>query len=458
MARIVAIMHRVKKTREGVAKPTMVAIKENDNIIVYQLKTETDEYDFSKARFSVEWRKVGQDEKIQWFDKEKNPGGIRPHQCQWEILTKVEEMKGINPDHIRILKNKKRAEKLVALPVKFDGLKKEDKVVTIFGGSGYIFAGKLSIEGDRVGACVYCLSPQELAARRGGDKKEDHLNIVKIFEEMPYLFHGIRPVDRGIIRAREALSLRQAAQEQRKKRQQQVWHSLKGRVFLDEEGNYGELEGELPEVYKEAQEKDVILQNLWKQEEEAEKGLKKSVQGLPVWEKIFKDIEGCGERIAAGILTSIGDIRRFMAPNGKARLKAFCGAHVMFGGKYGDRPKERQFPRRRKGIGEKANWSPEARQSLYLLAEQFNRRPDTEWGRKLFEYKMYLWQKYPQPIEAAGNSDEPLENGENDGNEPGKKKRYTKGHLLKMALRHTITKFVEWVYKEWVKLEKENQQ
>ncbi|MEK7664757.1 MAG: hypothetical protein AAB361_01300 [Patescibacteria group bacterium] len=445
MARIIGIKHRVKKTKEGEAKPTLVAIKDGDKTNVYKLETETDEYDFSKTRFPVEWKKIEPQEEIQWFDKEKNSTGLRRHQCKWETAKEEKDLEGVNPSQIRAVAKKQKIERLIAIPVKFDGLKEGDKVVTIFGGSGYIFAGRLSIEAEKNNAFVYCLSPHELAHRRNQDKEKDHLTLIEIFEENPDLFHLIRPVDRGLIRVAEALSLREAAQGQRKKRQQQVWHSLKGRVFLDEAGNYGDLEGEITDAYDEAQEKDVILQNLWKQEEEAEKGLKKAVQDTLVWKRIFENIEGCGERIAAGIIAPIGDIRRFMAQNGKARLKAFCGAHVLLGGKNGKRPKEKQFPRRR--AGEVSNWSPLTRQALYLLGGQFNRRPGTEWGKRVIDYKLSLQKKYPEPVEF-----EAKENGKTV-----KKKRYTKGHLLKMALRHSLTKFVEHVYKEWVKLEKENQ-
>ncbi len=34
------------------------------------------------------------------------------------------------------------------------------------------------------------------------------------------------------------------------------------------------------------------------------------------------------------------------------------------------------------------------------------------------------------------------------------KKRYTKGHIHKMAVQRTLTKFVEWLWREWWKLEK----
>ena len=57
------------------------------------------------------------------------------------------------------------------------------------------------------------------------------------------------------------------------------------------------------------------------------------------------------------------------------------------------------------------------------------------WGKKLREYKVKLREKHPEVVEVGG------------------KKRYTDGHIHKMALWRTITKFAEWLYNEWWKLE-----
>lgn len=71
-------------------------------------------------------------------------------------------------------------------------------------------------------------------------------------------------------------------------------------------------------------------------------------------------------------------LRRAAYNKGKAKLKAFCGVHCIDG----------KFARSRKG--KTSNWSPDARQALYLLGEQFNRRPESEWGKKLLHYKQKL--------------------------------------------------------------------
>ena len=428
MGRVIGIVHRVKKTRTQEARPTMVAIQEGREAKVFELATETDEYDFSKDRFPVEWRKVEKDEDVY---------GFRAHQCKWRKVKRDEDVSQLNIAHLRRVLDKKTklpvTEQIMKVPVRFDGLKSGDKVAMMLGGSGDIFAGRLSIEGDKIGAKVYRVPPFVFSKERPTDdkeKKNDHLTLLKVFGEKPNLFYLVRPPDRELIRVKGKLQQRQEAQRQRIKRQQQIWHSLIGRVFLDEDKHYGELEGELEDAYEEAQGKDEILANLWAQEEAAEKDLKKAVHRLSVWDAIFNKIEGCGERIAAGVVASIADIRRFIAPNGSAKLKKFCGVHVMEDGR---------FPRQRHG--EVSEGTPEARQALYLLGDQFNRRPDSVWGKKLLQYKLALREKHPEPVEVESN---------------GKKvKRYTNGHILKMAKWRALTRFVERLYKDWVAIENE---
>jgi hypothetical protein len=88
-----------------------------------------------------------------------------------------------------------------------------------------------------------------------------------------------------------------------------------------------------------------------------------------------------------------------------------------------------------------ANWSPNSRQALYLLGDQFNRRPDSEWGSKLLRYKRNLREKHPEVVV-----------GENGA------KKYTDGHILKMALWRARSRFAEWLWKKWTALEERTAQ
>ncbi len=444
MDRIIGIRHRRKKTREGEARPTMVAIKsESGEIVCRELEDDTAELDFLMDRLPVEWRPVEPDEDISVF---------QPHHCKCRKVKKDEDVSNLNLQHLRRGSDKKGmpiVELVIKAPVAFDGLQHGDKVVMVLGGSGDRFAAALSRKGEDIDATVFRIPPSFLASNRnGGDKENDHLLLVQLLESQPNLFYQARRRDRDLIRVKGALSARQEALKQRVACEQRILQSLVGKIFLNEEGCFPE--GVIEDQYDSAKANDRILQALVQEEERRNKELTKAVESVEVWKRIFANVEGVGHRLAAGIIAPIGDIRRFIASNGAARLKKFCGVHVMDDGR---------FPRRREK--EPANWSPQARQALYLLSDQFNRRPDSFWGKKLLQYKLALREKHPEPMEVeimvSDGGMIKLHSGKEVFVPPvfKKVKRFTDGHIHKMALWRTVTRFVEWLYKGWVAIENE---
>ncbi len=450
LIRTIGIRHRRKKTVDGEARPTTVAIKVGDKIVCYDLETETDELDFLMARFPVEWEIVG-DEDIVWFDAKTAPNGIRPHHCKWKKVSK-EETATCRASHIRQTLDKKGlpiTQRLVKIPTAFDGLKNGDRVAMVLGGSGDRFAAALSRHGEEIGAEVFRIPPFSLSENRGEViKDDDHLTFVKLLEENPQLFQKLLPKDRDIIRVRENFNARMEAQRARIGCEQRVYQSLVGSIFLSEEGKFPE--SLIEDQFDQIKANDTILQGLIAEEERRGKEMKLTVRKLPVFQEIFESVPGCGERIAAGFIASIGGITKFAVPVGSgkhavskaikktsAKVKAFCGAHVLPDG---------SFPRRK--AGQVANWAPLARQSLYLLTDQFNRKPDSEWGKKLLWKKAELRKAHPEPVE--------VEVEVKDNGKKAKKtiKKYTDGHIHKMALKWTATKFVEWMTRQWLKLEK----
>jgi hypothetical protein len=208
---------------------------------------------------------------------------------------------------------------------------------------------------------------------------------------------------------------------------------LVGAIFCSEDGFYPE--GAIEQLFEAGKASDAILQALVREEELREKDLAKILKTLPVYCELFVPIEGVGPMIAARLIVAIGDIRRFATD---AKLKAFCGVHVLPDGRFA-----------RKRSGEVANWHPEARQALYLLADQFNRRPDSVWGKKLREYKAKLRAAHPDVMCKKC--------GTKWADCPEQKKHsrvYSDGHIHKMAIWRTVTKFVEWLFREWWKLER----
>ncbi len=510
MTRFIGIRHRVKATKEGEARPTMVAIRTGDRTVVHALATETDELDFLIGRFPVEWRELEEGEKVVWYDAKDAKHGIRSHQCKWKAMKKDDDISGLDADRIvRIGDGKTRY--LQKIPSAFEGLRKADVVGMMLGGSGDRFAAALSRRGEDFGSTVWRIPPYRLKDLRGeAPKEDDHVTLMNLVADRKEAFYLLRLRDREGIRVKEALDIRQQAMKARIGCEQRMLQALIGTLFLNEAGHFPE--GVIEEEFDRMKANDAIFQALLDEEARRDKDLEKAVKAVGIWKAIFVDIQGCGPRIAAGLIAPIGDIRRFwvepdparmqelydrsrsleeqgefeqcrafvahrltpdmpqfqvlqivrswQATNGKsaqaqllteaiachqqrhklrqkafqsgmAKLKAFCGVHCVDG----------KFARRR--VGQTSNWNPIARQTLWLLGDQFNRRPDSQWGKKLREYKLKLRETHPEPVEVDGSN--------------GKKvKRYTDGHIHKMATWRTLTKFVEALFKTWTKIEQGN--
>jgi hypothetical protein len=397
MSRIIGLTHRVKKTAEGEARPTLVLIRESGKTDrALKLEEEADEYDFFVlGRFPIGYRDVV-------------PG---------------EDLSQFLARQLQTRKNKEtREEEVTKVPIVFDGLRPGDTVAMPLGGSGdylaYAIARKALALGE--GTCLLRLKPVVLKAKRGDEAKDkDHLLLANLAERESLLFQPVEVKDLNLIRLRVAFRALTDTMKARIACEQRLYQLVIGQVFVQA----GDCpEGDIKKAYDKLKTTDPGLQALIQHEETCEREMKAVLLEIPVYRKVFEPIKGVGPRIAARLISSIGDVRLFETA---AKLKAFCGVHVMPDG---------CFVRRR--AGQVANWHPDARQALYLLADQFNRRPDSEWGQKLREYKIKFRETHPN-VETNG-----------DG-----KKKYTDGHIHKMALWRTVTKFTERLWKDWMALE-----
>lgn len=381
--RIIGIRHRIKVTKEGEARPTEVAIFENagGSAKTYKLENELDELDFVFSRFPCSYR---------------------------------EEVEG--EDLSKILSRHKKDRKL-SIPSSYEGLKAGDTVVSMLGGSGRKMIFALSRKAEQIGAKVFWVSSGILNKFREGDKEKDAENVAHLFIKNPELFHEVMVKDRELILLREKLNARLDAMKARIACEQRLLQRMIGNIFCGKEGLYPE--GEMEELFDEEKANDSIFQSLLSEEMAREKELTACVSATDVYKNIFEPIEGCGPMIASRIIASIGDIRRF--EGSVTKFKAYCGVHLRGG----------NFARRRNN--EAANWSNEIRQAMYLLGEQFNRRPNSVWGIKFCEYKEKMRAAHPETI------------GENG------KKKYTPIHIHRMAKWRTLTKFAEKLFKEWNK-------
>jgi transposase len=408
--RIIGIQHRIKQSAEGEARPTILSIQQPGVVASHILKLATgmDELDFVLGIYPTVFRDATIEDNLTEF---------HAHHVKYRRLKKGEDI-GKYPENLLRREGGKNWFVAAKVPDKFDGLRPNDAVSMVLGGSGDRFAFALARRAEEIGAKILRVPPFILKGWRDEhyktNGKEDAEILAEMIQEYPGDFYVIEPRDRNLILVREALRARTDAMKARIACEQRLRQQIIGRVFCESKGLYPE--GGIEILYDQEKANDVIYQNLTQEEKRREKDLTAAVEVLEVYQSIFKPIEGCGVMIAARLISAIQDIRRFATD---AKLKAFCGVHLI----------EKEFARKRRG--RVANWHNEARQALYLLGDQFNRRPNSVWGQKLLEYKKHFRREHPEKVD----------------------KKYSDMHIHRMAIWRTLTKFVEWLHREWRQLE-----
>ncbi len=423
--RIIGITHRIKQKKDQTARPTLIAIREIDGTMQkFQLKTEQDELDFLNGKCPIKWRVLTADENI---------SGIPEHQVIFRAAKDEDTLVQRHESQCRYKTKKARGEQPATkelieiaseVPIAWIGLQRGDMVAMMLGGSGDYFAYALSRKLSDMAGVVVRIPPFKLDAARDSSahKDDDALLLATLASEKLDEFYEAKVRDRGIIRLRNEYRLRMDTMKARIGCEQRLFQRHIGVTFCCEAGCFPE--GSLIKDFEKLKTNDAVLQALLAEEKAVEKRLIVAVEALDVYEKVFGPIKGIGPMIAARIINSVIDIRRFKT---EAKFVKFLGLHVLSDGR---------FPRRRNG--EVANWHPDGRQAMWLLGDQFLRQSDkTEWGRYLIARKAALRTIHPEEVISEGG-----------------KKRYTKGHIQKMALWRTLTRFAGFLYREWWKLEK----
>lgn len=435
MARFIGIRHRIKQTKENEARPTQLTVINGGQVKLFELETETDELDWLKGKFPLAFREPVEGEDVSVFPE---------HQLKFK---KVEGLDG------------KKVDKLVGVPSDFDGLTAGDLVGMILGGSGDYFAYALSLRGVEIGAEVHRIPAEQLkkfrekrqpvvqlvetpaeeettdakpvkgkhkSKKKSDIKNEDSRFLAELVRDSRDLFYKVDSRDRDFIFARESLRFRMDAMKDRIACEQRLRAKTIGRIFCNSNGYYPD--GSIEKAFDDIKANDVILQNLESEEARQIKELEKSLEKLEVYQKVFKPIEGMGPLIAARLICQIVDIRRFATA---AKLKKYCGVHLNTDG---------SFPRFRGG--ESAGFHPMARQGAFLLGDQFNRRPKSVWGQKLLTIKAAYRVTHPEPIKVLNKEEKEVT-------------RFSDGHVHKTALWRSRTKFIEYLFSAWWKLEKQ---
>ncbi len=482
MPRTIGIRHRVKQTAKGEARPTQVCIVEGEKVTLLDLGDEQAELDFASGIFPTAHRNVEEREDLT---------KVKRHHIKWRKLTSVDQAHGLPDSHVR--QDGRTYYRAHQIPSTYDGLKAHDRVAMVLGGSGDSLAYALTRRGKSIDASVYRIPPSKLSIARGEGNKDDDADLLaRLLEETPEFFYSSDNRDLALITVRELYRARMDAMKARIACEQRLRQLVIGETFRSDIYPEGDVE----HAFDLRKANDIVLQNLEREEAARDRQLAKALEGLDIYQQLFKQVEGLGPSAAARILSAIVDYRQFIVgPDeaemqrlyeeserlekegnfeadigriedkltkgdkkfrtlqlvrsykrriGKgseaalldqaiachktraqmrhkarqktaAKLKAFCGVHVLEDGRFA-----------RKRSGQVANWNPDARQGLYLLADQWSiYRPNSPWGVYLNQMKANLRQKHPAVETVEG------------------KKRYTDGHIFKMARWRTLTRFVE---------------
>ncbi len=390
MGRIIGVVHKRKRTAEGEERPTQVAILEDGKLTqTYNLADERAEFDFVTGHFPTAYRLVEEDEDLSGYE--------RP----WQI------------------REKKKGKEI---PAAFEGFKKGDTVALTLGGSGAALTAALFRIGESIGARVVSIPSFTLKQNRTRhEPEEDHLTLAELAEASPELFSPVTPKDITYLQVLVAYRDWKDAQAARIAAAQRVSQRQIGRLFLDV-GLYPEKQ--LLDRYQADTANDKILVALELEEGQRKRAMDKLVEALPLFERLKE--RGIGKGTVAAVVAAVGNISRFEHRDG---FVAYLGVHCRDG----------KLARRRSG--EVANWVPSTRTAIWNFVDiACNRHPDSFWGTRLRVNKVRLREKHPEVEIYIGS----------DGK---KKKRYTDGHIHKMAVWRTATQVARWIYNEWKRLD-----
>jgi hypothetical protein len=426
-ARFIGVVKKIGEKKDGRTNATTITIIENGKRFKFSLSDADAELDFIRGKLPTGFRQATPEEAIE----------LRPI-LMGEIKhsTNSIDLYGEKIYLHQVKFNEKSGE--IKLPVKFAGIRADDQVAMCAGGIGDPVASAISWRLQNLGGSgkMFQINAQTLLDNReasDSQKDDDDLLLAILIKTKPELFRPVGPKEREVIKIGEKLRDREVVRKQLQATVQRLGSRANNRALLeDNDTRLASLT--IAETRELLIEGDPLVQMLKKELDIREAELRKIVHTHPVWKEILSPIKGCGERIAAGLISNIVSVSRFPT---RPKLTAFCGVHVGEDGK---------LPRHRKG--KKSNWVPDARQALWLLADQIGKFRGTYWNDRLLDYKEKIKLAHPEVVEIPKT---------NSKGRLVKEKLYTPGHILDMAKWKMLNKFVCWLYKEWKKLEKRQQ-
>lgn len=167
-------------------------------------------------------------------------------------------------------------------------------------------------------------------------------------------------------------------------------------------------------------------------EEAIEKEMEKVLKEIPIFNEFFSQIKGlAGPAIAGMIIGEIGNIRRFPTP---AALLNYSGWGLK------QNAETQAYERQMRKHGQVDSNNKWLKQSLYLAVVSIIKLNPEE--KAVYDgFKARLLEAHPEPVMVPG------------GKEGKMVKRFTKGHLDKMARRKWIRHFITNMWKKWTRME-----
>jgi len=198
-----------------------------------------------------------------------------------------------------------------------DKLRPGDEIYLVSGGLSENLASLACKKGVKVGIIA---GAKVKAERKKGESVTEVLK--RLVEERPNEFNIWLPEEAEVLDITLLFNDWQKVMEERKATANRIRQSFYAQVLRTPE-KYKHLDiDELKEIGKREIEEDAHYQWLCQREREAEKMLMEAVKNSALYQKVFKDLDGCGPLIAARLIVYIRTIDRFRKWEALAK---YCG-------------------------------------------------------------------------------------------------------------------------------------
>lgn len=565
-SRLIAIRHRVKRTAAGEARPTQMIVKERGRTRSLILKEESNELDWVRGRLPIKWRLATQEDNLDqvfpWHQKWRKPKAKDDTSTAvWsEDETKVLEIpsdydglqtgdvvimtlggsgsnmaKGIIARGLQIGAQLQRIPPYQLKEARGDSDDKSDdpaRLIELFQTRPELFYLGRPDDLNLIEVAEYfVLWAEAQEARKATQLRLYARSRGSVFRDVNWEAGPVGQLEDEFAKLKASDPTLRALMEEEAKLLKLIGKALKrteiytmvlsqvkglgpslgGRLVaaIGDHRRFMDTEAlnQIPESYQRSErleadgdlEQDKVhVIDAWQALEDWERTRYRLIEMTMAWQRS----QGLSRK-AKLLELALEEHRKRARIRGKmaSRMKSFCGVGVLRGGKHGDRSPDKQFVRAR--AGETTPFHRTSKQALYLLGEQFNYRPKTDWGQKLQLYKGRLRAKHPVPVKVANDlkglyrrieqaliaadvfiADEDfvcrtkddlfgvLERGwgkiererydqlarevaelPDKGSYGPVKQLFGNGHIHRMAVWRTVTRFVEWMARELHMLE-----